>query len=312
MRHAQPPGPARFIAVDWGTTNFRASLVGPDDQVIARTQVPRGIRQVPEGGFAEALQELLAPWLATASGIPVLMAGMVGSVDGWQEVPYLPCPASLDDLARATVPIAHPEIDYPLFIVPGLSGHSVAGTPDVMRGEEVQVLGALASRTLSEPVLVLPGTHSKWVRLDGRRVMGFNTSMTGDVFAAIRQHTILSRFAATGGADREAFMQGLDRSAAPGGLLHHLFSARTEVLLGDLAAEQDAAYLSGLLIGHECRAMVEALHCDSPVAVIGNGALTELYNLSLEQLGLSVRRIDGDSAAIRGLSVLMTQLQNLA
>lgn len=298
------PECARFIAVDWGTTNFRAALVDAHGAVTDRIQAPRGVLQVPRGGFRAAFRELLAPWLEAPVGVPVLMAGMVGSVDGLVEVPYLPCPVSLDDVADAMVTVPDVDGERRVLIVPGLRGRSVAGQADVMRGEEVQIVGAIGDAGAGASVFCLPGTHSKWVTLEDRRVTGFSTSMTGDVFAAVRQHTILNRFAAEGEHDPAAFTRGLDQSAQPGGLLHHLFSVRSEVLLGDLTVSTDAAYLSGLLIGHECRSMVAALARRCAVTVIGSDVLTGLYTTALERLGVAVDGVEGDAASVRGLQRL--------
>lgn len=295
---------AWFIAVDWGTSNFRAALVDGGGEVLDRIQAPRGILHVARGAFADALRDLLAPWLTAPERVAMVMSGMVGSVDGLVEVPYLPCPVSLDDVADAMVEVPGLGIGRRVFIVPGLSGRSIGGSHDVMRGEEIQILGAIGEGRPAEQVFCLPGTHSKWVSLDGRRVTAFSTCMTGDAFAALRDHTILSRFAAGGRASESAFRRGLAQSGRSGGLLHHLFSVRSEVLLGDLARADDASYLSGLLIGHETRAMTEALAVDTPVAVIGSDQLNALYGMALEMLGVAFNSIDGNQSAVRGLASL--------
>ncbi|WP_165856297.1 2-dehydro-3-deoxygalactonokinase [Marinobacter sp. JSM 1782161] len=293
---------ARLIAVDWGTTNFRASLLDADGAVVDRTQAARGILHVERDGFGTALDELLGHWLADLPEVPLLMAGMVGSADGLREVPYLPCPASVDDIVNALVRVDDLGLGRAAYIVPGLSGRSVADNPDVMRGEEIQILGALDDGdTPGERIVCLPGTHSKWVTLAGRQVRGFSTAMTGDAFSALRGHTLLKRFAADGGTDNAAFDRGLAQADRPGGLLHHLFSARTEVLLGDLPADRAGAYLSGLLIGDEVRAMTDALAPAAPVTLIGNGTLNDLYARALDARGFATRTIDGDIAAVRGL-----------
>ncbi|MGQ7272790.1 2-dehydro-3-deoxygalactonokinase [Marinobacter sp. V034] len=294
----------RLITIDWGTSNFRSALLDDAGHVIDRIQAPRGILHLAAGEFPTALQELLAPWLPHLPAVPILMAGMVGSADGLFEVPYLPCPARLDDVADALVQIPNVDLDRPVFIVPGLRSQSTAGTHDVMRGEEIQILGAIDDDASEMQTFCLPGTHSKWVALDGRRVMHFSTSMTGDVFAALRNHTILSRFAREGEHNPEAFARGIALAEQPGGLLHHLFSARAEVLLGGLAADADAAYLSGILIGEEVRSMLEALNTQGPVTLIGDGRLTELYAEALSAFGHDTRRIDGDQAAVAGLHYL--------
>lgn len=296
-----------LIAVDWGTSNFRATLLAADGAVIDRLQAPKGILHVERDGFPAVLTELLSPWLPHLPGVPVLMAGMIGSADGLVEVPYLACPASLDDIADGLVRVTPLGEANPAYIVPGLRGQSVADSPDVMRGEEIQILGALDRDATGEQILCLPGTHAKWVRLSGRTVQSFSTCMTGDAYSALRQHTILRRFAADGRHDARAFRRGLERVRRPGGLMHHLFSARTEVLLGDMLPETASAYLSGLLIGDEVRAMVAALQPQNHITLIGDPRLTALYAEALELHGQSSRCLDGDQAVIDGLYQLATR-----
>lgn len=296
--------PATLIAVDWGTTNFRAALLNADGQVLDRLQASRGIRHVRPGRFGAVLTELLGGWFQEQPGVPVIMAGMVGSVGGLVEVPYLPCPVSLDEMASAMFAVPGLDVGRDVLIVPGLSGRSVSGNHDVMRGEEIQIVGATESAATTERVLCLPGTHSKWAVLRGREVRDFSTSMTGDAFAALRDHTILGQFASGEGDDPEAFGRGLECASRPGGLLHHLFSARSEVLLGGLPAASASAYLSGVLIGAEVRAMVEALDCRAGVDVVGSKALTELYAQALRHAGCPPRLVDGNRAALAGLQRL--------
>lgn len=291
----------KLITVDWGTSNFRAALLDDEGSVLDRIQAPKGMLQLEKPALATTLTDLLEPWLATLPDVPILMAGMIGSADGLVEVPYLECPASLDDIAEALAPVPNLEGGRRAHIVPGLRGRSISGAHDVMRGEEIQILGALQQTDSEAQTVCLPGTHSKWVMLDGRRVTAFSTCMTGDVYAALRSHTLLKRYAAQGEHDPAAFRRGLVHSDQPGGLLHHLFSARTEVLIGDMPPDVSAAYLSGLLIGSEVRAMVDALKPQGTVTLIANTQLTALYTEALEARGLNTRRVDGDTAVTTGM-----------
>lgn len=295
----------KLITVDWGTSNFRAALLDGTGEVLDRIQAPKGMLQLEKDALASTLTDLLRPWLPTLPDVPILMAGMIGSADGLVEVPYLECPASLDDIAQALAPVPDLDDNRPAYIVPGLRGRSVSGAHDVMRGEEIQILGAIQeTQPEAQPgaqIVCLPGTHSKWAMLEGRRVTAFSTCMTGDAFAALRSHTLLKRYAALGDHDPDAFRQGLAHADQPGGLLHHLFSVRTEVLLGDTPPEASAAYLSGLLIGTEVRAMVDTLKPLGTVTLIANVQLTALYAEALEGRDVPTRRVDGDAAAVRGL-----------
>lgn len=291
----------RLIAVDWGTSNFRAALLDRYGQVVERVDATCGIRQVADGDFAATFHQLLAPWLAAGSRTPVIMAGMIGSVDGLLPTPYLSCPTHLDTIADNLMPVAGFAGQRTVVIVPGLSSRSVAANHDVLRGEEIQISGALVEADQSAHLLCLPGTHSKWVQVAGHRVDAFSTCMTGDVYAAMRQHTALARFTTSGGHQPPAFARGVAQTERPGGLLHHLFSARAEVLMGGLKSIDAAAYLSGILIGAEVKAMLDALSDGEPVVIIGSPELSPLYLSAVSHFGAEARRIDGDAAAITGL-----------
>src|SRR5699024_928759 len=186
--------------------NFRAWLLGANGQVLDHIRAPRGVSQITRGEFAASFYSLLAPWLSELPGVPVIMAGMVGSADGWVEAPYLSCPVDLKDIAENMVAISDLDDDRPVLVVPGLSADSLAGQYDVMRGEEVQILGALEQATGDEARLCcVPGTHAKWVSIDGRRVSGFSTSMTGDVYNVLSKHSFLARSIAADEHDEDAF-----------------------------------------------------------------------------------------------------------
>jgi 2-dehydro-3-deoxygalactonokinase len=229
------------------------------------------------------------------------MSGMIGSRQGWKEVPYLACPVDLDALAAGCGEIAWAR--GRAFIVPGVSCRDPDGVPDVMRGEETQIFGALDE--LGESAVVcLPGTHSKYVRMRERRIVDFTTHMTGEVFGVLWRHSILGRLGGTETIDDDrAFDAGVDCSADGQGLLHHLFGVRSRGLFEEVPASGLASYLSGLLIGHEIRAATPAV----PVAVIGSADLTRLYCRAFARCGLSARPIRGEPAA-RGLWTIARSL----
>lgn len=284
-----------MIAVDWGTSSFRAYRLAAEGRIVDRREAAKGILAVAPGQFPQALKEQIAGW----DDAPVIMCGMVGSRQGWVEVPYVQCPASLDAMA------AHLRKVHwgarAAWIVPGLSCVDASGVPDVMRGEETQLLGVLDA--LPEAAVVcLPGTHSKWVHVRGRRIERFTTHMTGEVFSVLREHSLLGRTMEEGAFDRIAFAEGVSRSADGGGLLHHLFGTRTRALFGELAAPASASYLSGLLIGHELRsAGAEEVH------LLGAPALLAAYAEAAGLLGLRTRELDPQAAA-RGLFALGASL----
>ncbi len=277
-----------MIGVDWGTSSFRAFRL-QGGVVVDRITGGPGILAVPAGGFSDALRTAIGPWLDAGEN-RVLMSGMVGSRQGWVEAPYLACPADPATLAAAAVAV--PFEGAAVRLVPGLSAADANGTPEVMRGEEVQVAGVL-DRTGPSALICLPGTHSKWVRLAGGRIQGFATHMTGEAFAALRQHTILGRLMQDGPTDEATFLQGVARAATPGGLLHHLFGVRTLGLFDRLAPAHAASFLSGLLIGHE----VQAVGPRGPVHLVGAAALCSLYALAITAAGSSAIILDQDAAA---------------
>ncbi len=284
-----------MIGVDWGTSSFRAFRLGADGAVLARIEAPMGILTVPAGGFEAALRSQIGPWLGGERR--VLLSGMVGSRQGWVEAPYLPCPADAAAIAGAVIDV--PFAGAVVKLVPGLSDSDESGTPEVMRGEETQIIGAAA-----DGLVCLPGSHSKWVRVEGGRIAGYRTYLSGEAFAAIRAGTILGRMMAEAPADAAAFDRGLARSGAPGHLLHHLFGVRTLGLMGRLAETESASYLSGLLIGHEIRAELRA---GAAVQLIGTPTLCALYARAIATLGGSAITLDSDAAA-SGLARIGAQI----
>jgi 2-dehydro-3-deoxygalactonokinase len=280
-----------LIALDWGTTALRAHLLGTGGAVLEARAEPWGIARLPEGGFAAAYDGIVHGW----PRLPAIASGMVGSALGWVEVPYRPCPAGEEDLAASlgTVP------GRDLHVVPGLLD---AGRPDVMRGEETQVVGALALRPelADGALLLMPGTHSKWVRVAAGRVRGFATYLTGELFAALRGHTILGRPARDAGAapeeeGREAFARGVLAAAeSPDRLAPLLFTARSLVLTGRLGAAASVEYLSGLVIGDEIRAGLAG--GTVPAALIGDPSLCRRYTVALGLLGAPEPAVLADAA----------------
>jgi len=287
-----------MIGVDWGTTSFRAFRLAQDGSIRDRRVALKGLLNVPDSRFADTLREEVGPWLAAGEN-HVLLSGMIGSRQGWKETPYLPCPAGAAEVAAQLVEI---EFDWgQVKLVPGLSAVDEAGVTEVMRGEETQVFGVLEAMG-GNGLACLPGTHSKWVRVEAGRIIGFSTHMTGESFGALRGHTILGRMMREGPADGVPFDDGVLRSGDPGGLLHHIFGARALVLAGRLAETEAAAYLSGILIGHEVRAAL-AGRTGQVVHVIGAPELTTLYGRAISANGGYPERHDGEAAA-RGLALI--------
>lgn len=286
-----------MIAIDWGTTNFRAFLLRGDGTVLDSRTSTAGLLNVPGKDFAGTLRAEIADWLHMGE-TTVLMCGMVGSRYGWIEAPYVRCPAGLEELTAALLLVPFPEAE--VWIVPGLKTEDADGLPEIMRGEETAALGA--TKELAEGGLIcLPGTHSKWVRIKAERIASFSTFMTGEVFAALRRHTILAQFIRDDSAeDHDAFRLGVDHAGDGTGLLHRLFAARTLPLMDRLPEASTGAFLSGLLIGSEVRAMLPG---QLEVALIGAPSLCRLYADAIHHCGGRSSHVSPDAAA-RGLWLL--------
>jgi len=288
-----------LVAIDWGTTSARAYRLDARGEVLARRSVPLGVKHVRDGRFEPALAKLLGEWIDETA--PRIACGMIGSRQGWVEAPYVDCPASLTALSDR---IVHAGNDV-LAIVPGVTTRDAAGVPDVMRGEETQLLGAIGLRERNV-LAVLPGTHSKWARVEHGRVVDFTTFLTGELYAVLIDHSMLGRLAGhePGKFSRDVFSRGAARGLADGELSHDIFGARTLALTGSLESEHVADWLSGLLIGREVRAArawgLRAGIEPATVRVIGADTLVERYELALADAGLVTERGHADAAA-RGL-----------
>ncbi len=289
-----------LIAIDWGTSSLRGAQLGAEGQVLATREFARGILSVPPGQFAAVLDELFGDWMQ-APGALCLISGMAGSRQGWQEAPYCPCPVGFAELGQHLLWLQPGRIA----LVPGLSclGQDALQTPDVMRGEEVQIFGALRLAGRDTATLVLPGTHSKWAQVENARVTRFSTFMTGELYALLSQHSILGKTLDLNGAFNEAaFLQGVDKSQTTGSVLHQLFAVRTLGLFERLPAAALPSYLSGLLIGEELRTQNRQA-TQGPLILIGSDSLTMRYTLALRHMGIDCQS-HGAEATWAGLFAL--------
>lgn len=300
----------RLLAVDWGTSSLRGALLDGAGQVIEERSFARGILTIVPGGFPQAFDECFGDWMKTPD-ILCLMSGMVGSRQGWHEAPYCACAAGLAEVAAKLLWLEPGR----MAIVPGLSCQhpGLAGVqpletiPDVMRGEETQVLGALQLLGIQDAVMVLPGTHCKWVKVQAGRIQSFSTFMTGELFALLKQHSILARTlpASDGEPDETAFQLGVQVALHGNSLLHTAFSTRTLSLFGRLASHQLNDYLSGLVIGEELRTQTTA--AQMPVILIGAEALTRRYQDALALKNRVAQRV-GAGATWAGLWAIANRM----
>lgn len=294
---------AAFIAVDWGTSNARFALC--DEQGVA-LEVRKGPGAAESRGrFAEVFDAHTAAWREQLGELPSYLCGMAGSAFGWVEAPYLPCPTELEELTEST---SRPREG--VHVVSGMRCTNPLGAPDVMRGEETQLLGALRSaeiKGLGRVLVCMPGTHTKWAALSGDVLQEFLTAPTGELFATLCEHTVLVRDRGTSGSFvRTDFERGLaEATRHPGALLHQIFQARSLRLDKQLAPEGASSWISGLLIGADVDGALTLFRehqATDPVYVIGTPELTASYALALARRGRQAVQIDGAKAALAGLA----------
>lgn len=309
---------ASLIALDWGTSSLRAYLMDAGGRVLATRRLPWGIMHLPpapsgttesapEDAFERAFDAACGDWLQVDPDLPVLACGMVGSAQGWREAPYVELPTQLDALARQLVRVDR-GVSAPIHIVPGLIQRTAL--PNVMRGEETQAMGVLAAllheQAQDDLLIVLPGTHCKWISVRAGEVHHFFTFMTGEVYAALCNHTLLGKTMQAGEAQDDAFARGLavtSTEAGEVGLLGTIFSSRTLGLTGALSGAEQAEYLSGLLVGHEVAAVASLMRRQSrtpQLMLCGEADLCRRYASALEFNGFAAPQLAA-GATERGL-----------
>ena len=283
-----------LIGVDWGTSSFRAYLIGSDGAVLDRVSTSEGIMQVGDQVFEAVLDRLISPWTATAI-IPIIASGMITSRNGWVETSYAQLPLGADGLAEALLPHDLGNGARIHFVTGAATEHP--GGPDVMRGEETQIIGASALG-LSEGKFVLPGTHSKWVDVEDGEIVNFSTYMSGEVFAALKEHTILGSLMREGDFEEYAFANGVEAGLnGASDLLHNLFHVRTLPLMDKIPNDAAADYLSGSLIGTEVASATSKTENKKAVTIVGRGDLTNRYEIALRIAGVRSQKSPDDVVA---------------
>jgi 2-dehydro-3-deoxygalactonokinase len=294
--------PPALIAIDWGSSSFRAYLLAPNGEILDEIASGDGIGSIAAGAYPATLKRLIGKWLDAHPSLPVIASGMVGSRHGWREAPYVPLPAGPRDVAAHLTEV---EADgRRVVLAAGLSFVDETGAPDVMRGEETEIFGVADA---GARLIVLPGSHSKWARVAGDRVVAFKTFITGELFAALRDHTLAGAFAKAAPAKSpgKAFALGVGRGAASAasqgasGLLGLLFGARSLPLMGALDADDSGEYLSGLIIGAEIGEGRRLYPGEEP-HLAGAEALVRRYLAAFVSLGVPARA-GPPRAAARGL-----------
>jgi 2-dehydro-3-deoxygalactonokinase len=291
----------RFVAVDWGTTRVRALLVD-GTAVLARSESDEGVSRLKPGQHADVFARQCGPWLAAEPDLPVVLVGMAGSREGWALAPYAACPAGSEEIAAALT-----RIDIgngrTAAIVPGLTSFR-NGAADVMRGEETHLLGS----GVTDGLVCLPGTHCKWALVQGGKVEFFATFLTGELYALLREHSMVGR-PAQDPADPAGFAAGLAasslRGGAEGGLLNALFAARAATLTGRLSAEKLGPYLSGLLTGEEIAGAFRLFGRPSQVTIVADAPRADLYVEALGREGIPVEQRGQEETLLAGLAAIL-------
>jgi len=290
-----------FIAIDWGGRSFRAWALDGAGHVIAMRTGPDGLKTVADGNFSEVIEKHCGEWLAAAPEAPVLMKGMIGSQSGWLEAAYAPCPLRFSDLHAQAARFE--ALGRPIVILPGATCADAAGGNEVMRGEEVQIFGAAALTGRLEATICIPGTHSKWARLQDDVLTAFHTYVTGELYQLLLKHSLVGALA-QGAAHRDAaFRRGLDRGAAfP--LSHAIFAARASTLTNNLKPDEVASFLSGALIGAE----LAAQKVTDGVLLMASGVLADRYSAALTHFGFRFDMMDAGAATLAGFSRFVQEL----
>ena len=283
-----------LVTIDWGTTNRRIFLLDADGVVVRQEADSLGVTAIPAGGFPDELARLRDRF----GDVPFLLAGMIGSNRGWVEAPYLPCPVTGDALRESLLWVEPGRTA----IVPGAC--MAAGRADVMRGEEVQLLGAVAAGLVApDALLCLPGTHAKWAHVADGALVVFRTVMTGEMFALLRAHSLLAPQLSGAVADGAAFREGVAQGLGEGALLSDLFGTRARILLGRMRPEDAASYVSGLLLGADLRIGLDGAP-DGPIGLIGDPTLTRLYGAALDEAGRTHQEVNGERAFLAGMAIV--------
>jgi 2-dehydro-3-deoxygalactonokinase len=288
---------AVFIAVDWGTTSFRAYQVDTQGEVLAEVSAAEGILAVINGDFDAALEKHISAW---PKALPILAAGMITSRQGWIERPYVECPADASAMSKSL--FQHQmKSGRVVYFSTGLHFNSPTLGHDVMRSEETQVFGSLAS---GAELFITPGTHSKWIDVRGETITGFATYITGELFALLKNHSILGRLMVGDESDPLAFERGVNAALRdPAGLSHILFSARSLVLFDDLKSEAAHSYLSGLVIGAEVAYALMSRDGVKDCVVLASPKIGGAYVAALDVAGVKARYGD-PQAIVKGLHMI--------
>lgn len=298
----------RFIVLDWGSTNIRAFLC-TNEQVQEVKKSHEGVTVFHGADCEGVFERLCGPWLEEYGPMKTVMAGMVGSVNGWIDAPYLPCPTDLGALASKLCPVPN-QRNLSIHVIPGLCVKA-ADNCNVMRGEETQLAGVIQQGQGKYKLCIMPGTHCKWVAINGSTVETFRTAMTGELHSILMQYSLVGLGTPQQEQDPTIFTQALERGLHENNVMAHLFEVRAGRILGQIPAHLAGECLSGLLIGAEVASMLRLFQIsqsEDPVAIVANPFLAQRYSQALEMVGIKSQSLDGDQCFLQGVMPLAAQI----
>lgn len=292
-----------IIAVDWGTSSFRARHLSDTGKIVDSISNKQGITQIKEG-FEKILKQNICNLKGYNLSLPIVMSGMIGSKNGWHETIYTELPCDKYSLASNILKI---DSDIgKLYFIPGVAKHD--DYPDVLRGEETEIVGAVNLLNIKQATMIIPGTHSKVAYVENGQLVNFKTFLTGEMFAALCKSSILGSFGTDIDISSIWFCKGVEqgyKTKHAGDLLSIIFLARSKVLIGTLPPEKSISYLSGMLIGAEIGASSYISH---NIWIMGNGLLPKAYQTALRYLKFEVQLVPKDAIIQGYLSIFNTYL----
>ncbi|MBT8141221.1 MAG: 2-dehydro-3-deoxygalactonokinase [Gammaproteobacteria bacterium] len=300
---------AHCIAVDWGTTSFRAYLLNDKFELIDACRNQHGVMNITSS-FSKVLQNACADWVEKYNIENIYLGGVIGSRNGWVETPYSYCPISVGEQKDKFTQLDN-VLGCETRIFHGLQCTSPGGFPDVMRGEEIQVLGAMHCLEGKPAVLCLPGTHSKWVSVNNNTIHNFASMMTGEIFALMLMHSSIGSLIDSHEFDQASFLNGLqdyrESNVASGcNFLHSMFSVRSRVVSNSLKVDSLYSYLSGMLIADEINSAQSMFDLSQGVHLVSGDKLQQPYLLALETMGIEVQDYASETAFISGVQSLLS------
>lgn len=293
------------IVVDWGSSSFRAFLLGQNFEVLETVRSDDGVVRLQGQCFFTMLMHHCDPWVKQYGKIPIVLGGTIGSRNGWQQTPYLPCPVSAHDIKHHMLPVDN-DSNLDIRILPGVKAQNAYGNQDVMRGEEVQIFGVLDLLKTDKAAVCLPGTHSKWCGAQNDKITSITTYLTGELFAVLRDHSSVGLVMQGAEFDEQSFCLGLDAAQSGEPFLQQLFAVRAASLVDQPLGAHNASYVSGLVIGHETHAIAQMRAVDGPLIVVGSDILNARYQLAFARWQMETVIVPADAAFLRGMQLILS------